>query len=56
MGTALLVFGVDLLRPRRHEPARPGPRNIRAAVLAAAAIGVLGGLVAGTAAILQGAL
>ncbi len=45
IGTALLVFGLDLLRPPRAEPVRAGPRNIRAAVLAAAVIGVLGGLI-----------
>ena len=46
IGGALLVFGVDLLRPRRH--AVPAPReqpNLRAAVVAGAVIGALGGLI-----------
>jgi len=45
IGVTLLVFGVDLLRPRR-EPMRRG-REIRpgAAVVTGAAIGVLGGFV-----------
>ena len=46
IGIALLVFGVDLLRPRRavHARARTGP-DVRAAVIAGALIGSLGGLV-----------
>ncbi len=46
IGAALLAFGVDLLRPRRN--AVPAPRaepNLRAAVVAGAVIGVLGGLI-----------
>jgi len=47
IGSALLLFGVDLLRPRRGgrapEP-RPEP-NLRAAIVSGAAIGVLGGLI-----------
>jgi uncharacterized protein len=46
IGSALLVFGLDLLRPRRA--ALPPPRDkpdIRAAVLAGAAIGAIGGLI-----------
>jgi uncharacterized membrane protein YfcA len=46
IGAALLVFGVDLLRPRRN--ATPPPRaepNLRAAVVAGAAIGAIGGLI-----------
>ena len=47
IGSALLVFGVDLLRPRRTA-AVPAPRaepDVRAAVLSGAVIGVLGGLI-----------
>jgi uncharacterized membrane protein YfcA len=46
IGSTLLVFGVDLLRPRRA--ALPPPRatpDLRAAVLAGAAIGAIGGLI-----------
>jgi uncharacterized membrane protein YfcA len=46
IGAALLGFGVDLLRPRRT--AAPSPRaepNLRAAVIAGAAIGAIGGLI-----------
>jgi uncharacterized protein len=46
IGAALLVFGVDLLRPR--ENSTPPPRqqpNLRAAVLAGAVIGAIGGLI-----------
>jgi uncharacterized membrane protein YfcA len=46
IGSALLVFGVDLLRPRRA--ALPPPRekpDLRAAVIAGAAIGAIGGLI-----------
>jgi uncharacterized protein len=46
IGVALLVFGVDLLRPRRSGassgPARPSPA---AAVVSGAVIGLLGGFV-----------
>lgn len=46
IGSALLVFGIDLLRPRRAPlpPPRDTP-DLRAAVLAGAAIGVIGGLI-----------
>jgi uncharacterized protein len=46
IGAALLAFGVELLRPRRK--VLPAPRaepNLRAAVVAGAAIGALGGLI-----------
>jgi uncharacterized membrane protein YfcA len=47
IGTALLAFGVDLLRPRRASPPpRPAAEpNVRAAVIAGALIGLLGGLI-----------
>jgi uncharacterized membrane protein YfcA len=48
IGALLLYFGVDLLRPSRAPDADPRPGealDVRAAVLAGAAIGVLGGLV-----------
>jgi uncharacterized protein len=47
IGAALLAFGVDLLRPRRERDAaaRSGELDLRAAVLSAAVIGVLGGLI-----------
>ena len=47
IGSALLLFGADLLRPRRGGLV-PAPRDeldIRAAVLSGAVIGVLGGLI-----------
>jgi uncharacterized protein len=45
IGTALLLFGLDLLR-RRHGPAPPRAEpDVRAAALAGAAIGALGGLI-----------
>jgi uncharacterized membrane protein YfcA len=47
IGSALLLFGIDLLRPRRDATA-PAPQpepNLRAAVVSGAAIGVLGGLI-----------
>jgi uncharacterized membrane protein YfcA len=46
IGAALLAFGVELLRPRRTalSPPREEP-NLRAAVIAGAAIGALGGLI-----------
>ncbi len=53
IGCLLLYFGIDLLRPRARGP-QPGaasadagerPLDIRAAVIAGAVIGVLGGLV-----------
>jgi uncharacterized membrane protein YfcA len=46
IGAALLLFGIDLLRPGRN--GIPPPRNepdVRAAVLAGAAIGAIGGLI-----------
>jgi hypothetical protein len=46
IGAALVAFGVDLLRPKRT--AVPPPRaepDVRAAVLAGAAIGAIGGLI-----------
>ena len=46
IGAALLAFGVDLLRPRQNPT--PAPRaepDLRAAVLAGAAIGAIGGLI-----------
>ena len=49
IGSALLAFGVDLLRPRRTAPAPASPAreapDVRAAVLSGAVIGVLGGLI-----------
>jgi uncharacterized membrane protein YfcA len=50
IGATLLYFGVDLLRPGGYEAtdrraAAQGALDIRAAVLAGAAIGVLGGIV-----------
>lgn len=47
IGASLLLFGIDLLRPKRGG-ARPAQReepDVRAAVLSGAAIGVLGGLI-----------
>jgi uncharacterized membrane protein YfcA len=46
IGSTLLVFGIDLLRPRRAPvpPPRATP-DLRAAVLAGAAIGAIGGLI-----------
>ena len=46
IGSALIVFGIDLLRPRRN--GLPEPRetpDIRTAVVAGAAIGAIGGLI-----------
>jgi uncharacterized membrane protein YfcA len=46
IGATLLVFGIDLLRPRRNGV--PEPRespDIRAAVIAGAVIGAIGGLI-----------
>ena len=50
IGATLLVFGIDLLRPRaapapRGERAGSAALDVRAAVLTGAAIGLLGGLV-----------
>ena len=46
IGTALLLFGIDLLRPRRQAPPpQHDSPDLRAAVVAGAAIGVLGGLI-----------
>jgi uncharacterized membrane protein YfcA len=46
IGAALLLFGIDLLRPGRNgiPPPRDEP-DVRAAVLAGAAIGAIGGLI-----------
>ena len=46
IGSTLVVFGIDLLRPRRDRV--PEPRatpDLRAAVIAGAAIGAIGGLI-----------
>ena len=46
IGVTLLGFGIDLLRPRTTIRSRPaGPPDARAAVVAGAAIGALGGFV-----------
>ncbi|MBW8742554.1 MAG: sulfite exporter TauE/SafE family protein [Gaiellaceae bacterium] len=46
IGVALLVFGIDLLRPRRVPPRRQeSGSGVRAAVIAGAVIGFLGGVV-----------
>jgi uncharacterized membrane protein YfcA len=46
IGAALLVFGIDLLRPRAGAPAGPRPETSAAAAVASgAAIGLLGGFV-----------
>jgi uncharacterized protein len=45
IGVTLLVFGADLLRPRREPRQRPEAVNPAAAVLTGAAIGLLGGFV-----------
>jgi uncharacterized membrane protein YfcA len=46
IGSALLLFGVDLLRPRRPAVAPPGDQlDLRAAVISGAVIGLLGGLI-----------
>jgi uncharacterized protein len=47
IGSALLLFGIDLLRPRRtgSAPARRAEPDLRAAVLSGFVIGVLGGLI-----------
>jgi uncharacterized protein len=45
IGVTLLVFGADLLRPRREPPRRPEAVNPTAAVLTGATIGLLGGFV-----------
>jgi len=46
IGSALLLFGIDLFRRRRERTPQPADHpDIRAAVLAGAAIGVLGGLI-----------
>jgi uncharacterized protein len=48
IGCVLLYFGIDLLRPKRDAPSRsrdPADLNIRAAVMAGAIIGLLGGFV-----------
>jgi uncharacterized membrane protein YfcA len=47
IGAALLVFGIDLLRPKRHVGGahHRGDPDLRAAVLSGALIGLLGGLI-----------
>jgi uncharacterized membrane protein YfcA len=46
IGAALLAFGIDLLRPRRDRLPPPRERpDLRAAVIAGAAIGAIGGLI-----------
>lgn len=47
IGTALLLFGIDLLRPKRVRPATAPAAELdqRAAVLSGFVIGVLGGLI-----------
>jgi uncharacterized membrane protein YfcA len=46
IGAALLVFGVDLLRPRRKPLSAPrADPDLRAAVIAGAVIGAIGGLI-----------
>jgi uncharacterized membrane protein YfcA len=46
IGAALLLFGIDLLRPRTQaEPKQHASPDVRAAVVAGAATGVLGGLI-----------
>jgi uncharacterized membrane protein YfcA len=47
IGTALLLFGIDLLRPKRVRPAAAptAELDLRAAVLSGFVIGVLGGLI-----------
>ncbi len=46
IGSTLLLFGIDLLRPRRTAVAPPSHElDLRAAVISGAVIGVLGGLI-----------
>src|SRR5205823_31540 len=45
IGAVLLLFGLDLLRPRRRATREPGPESLPAAVAAGAVIGFLGGVV-----------
>jgi len=46
IGSALVLFGLDLLRPRRAgEPAPRAQPNLAAAVVAGAVIGAIGGLI-----------
>jgi uncharacterized protein len=45
IGVALLVFGIDLLRPRHARKAPTSRHALRAAVVAGAVIGFLGGVV-----------
>jgi uncharacterized membrane protein YfcA len=46
IGSALLLFGIDLLRPRRTAVRPPGDQlDLGAAVISGAVIGVLGGLI-----------
>jgi len=46
IGSALLLFGIDLLRPRRASAPEPAAEpDIKAAVIAGAVIGLLGGII-----------
>jgi uncharacterized membrane protein YfcA len=45
IAAVLVAFGIDLLRPRGESPRRRATRNVPAAVIAGAAIGLLGGLI-----------
>jgi uncharacterized membrane protein YfcA len=46
IGSALLVFGIDLVRPRRTAMREPSRQlDVRAAVVSGAVIGFLGGLI-----------
>jgi len=45
IGAVLLLFGVDLLRPRRHAPRERDHERVGGVVVAGATIGFLGGVV-----------
>lgn len=46
IGSALLLFGIDLLRPRRGSTPEPAAEpDVKAAVIAGAVIGLLGGII-----------
>jgi uncharacterized protein len=46
IGSALLVFGIEVLRPRAHTTSTPADAlDLRAAVVSGAVIGLLGGLI-----------